>query len=62
MTRMGQETIRASTGRATDFFYCSIGPDCEERLVLPTAPFVAFVKFVSFDDGSGREYDVHVAR
>jgi len=36
--------------------------DCEEKLVLPTARFVAFVKLFSFDDGSGQSYDVHAAR
>ena len=29
---------------------------------MPTAPFVAFVKWFSFDEGSGGEYDVHAAR
>ena len=61
MLRMGQRAVRASTGRATDFFVDRSGR-LEVGAVLPTAPFVEFVKLFSFDDGSGREYDVHVVR
>ena len=48
-------------GRATDFLLIDRA-DWKLGLVLPTAPFVEFVKLFSFDDGSGREYDVHVVR